>query len=45
MMVEGDVVLELAAIDNASLTRVASQRRSIDQPTILREKGASTAQQ
>ena len=39
------MVLELAAIDNASLTRIASQRRSIDQPSILREKRFSTAQQ
>ena len=43
--VEGDVVLEPPALARASLTRAASQRRSMAQPTTLREKRSSTTQQ
>jgi hypothetical protein len=41
-----DVVTRVpAALDKASLTKTASRRRSMDQPTTLREKRSSTTQQ
>ena len=45
MTVPGDVVLERWALVSASLTNTASQRRSMDQPTTLREHRSNTAQQ
>lgn len=44
-MVLGDVERDFAAMIRASLTRVASLRRSMAQPTILRECWSRTAQQ
>jgi hypothetical protein len=37
MTVEADVVLEAPALAKASLTNTASHRRSMAQPTTLRE--------
>jgi len=37
MTVDGDVILVPAAMERASLTKTASQRRSMAQPTTLRE--------
>src|SRR5665213_955250 len=45
MTVPGVVGLELLALARASLTKTASQRRSMAQPTALREYRSSTTQQ
>ncbi len=45
MTVPGLVDLDELALAKASLTRAASQRRSIAQPTALRLKRSSTTQQ
>ena len=43
--VASEVVLVPAAMDSASFTRVDSQRRSMAQPTTLRENRSKTTQQ
>ena len=45
MTAPGEVGLDELALARASLTRAASQRRSMAQPTTLREYRSSTAQQ
>ena len=43
--VVGEVTLVPAAMDSASLTKADSGRRSMAQPTTLREKRSKTTQQ